>query len=309
MQVLVPITLADAMVTTWGAPEPSSSETAWASAGSYTLGDVRIRATTHRKYRALVSHTGRTALPEVDVKYWVDVGPTDRYAMFDSSGSTQTINPAAPTTLSVVVQPGFFNCIALFNLSGISIAVTVKDAPAGSTIYSYSGALDGPYVDWYEWLFDPYRYVKKLILSDIVPYGTAEVSITVTGDATNSAGIGACLFGDLRDLVGYGNDGGTEYHATASPIDSSYVTTDDYGQTKVVRRPTGTDMRAQVWLEQEDADYALSVIQSVVGVPTVVIATAEPGYDGLTVFGLVNASLSYDSTEDAVLDINVKGLT
>lgn len=306
MQVLVPITLTDAMVTTWGAAEPAASETAWATATAYVLGDLRIRAATHRKYKCILAHTSGATTPENDPDHWQDVGPTLRYAMFDTSGSTQT---SATSPLTVVVEPGNFNAICLYNLSGTSISVTVKDTPGGTTIYSYSGALDGPYIDWYEWLFDPFRSIKKLVLSDITPYSTAEVTITVTDSTGASPAIGVCLFGDLRSLVTDGNTGGTQWHARAEAVDYSYVTVNDYGESQVMRRPSGTDMRASVWLEQSDADYAISVLQAVIGTPTGVIATTESGYDGLNVFGLVNASLSYDSVAHATLDITVKGLT
>ena len=302
MRVLVPLTISDSMVTTHPVAEPSGSEAAWVSAAAVTLGDVKIRATTHRKYQCLITHTGRTVLPENDPDYWEDIGPTDRWAQFDAGGSAQT---ATTTTMTTVVRPGFMNAICLYRLTGSNISVTVKDAPAGATIYSYSGALDGPYIDWYEWLFDPYRSITKLVCDEITPYPDPEVTIVITGSGT--VGCGGLLIGDLRTLVSSDNAGGTQYGARAKPVDNSYVKINDYGNTLVKRRPTGTDMDATVWLEQEDADYALSVIQAVIGVPTAFIATTHSGYDGLNVCGLVNAEQSYASSGHVLLDINVKG--
>ena len=59
--------------------EPSASETAWAASTAYAVGDVRIRGTTHRKFRCAVAHTSAASpVPEDDPTRWVDIGPTDR---------------------------------------------------------------------------------------------------------------------------------------------------------------------------------------------------------------------------------------
>jgi len=303
MRVLVPLSITDSMVTTHAISEPNTGETAWVSAASVTLGDLRIRSTTHREYKCLITHTGRTVLPENDPDYWEDIGPTDRWAQFDAGSSAQT---STVTTMTTVVRPGFMNAICLYRLTGANISVTVKDAPAGSVIKSYSGALDGPYIDWYEWLFDPYRYTTKLVIDTITPYPDPEVTITITNTAGQPVGCGGLLIGDLRTLMSAGT-GGTEFGAKAEPIDYSYVKTNDYGNTLIQRRPTGNDLRVLVWLAQADADYALSVIQAVLGTPTAFIGTTYSGYDGLNVCGLVNASLDYASSGHALLDVNVKG--
>lgn len=304
MKQLVPITLTDAMVTSSDIAEPSASETAWVSAGSYTVGDRRIRVATHREYECLVTHTGITTNPEDDPTRWLDIGPTDKWAMFDSSCTTQS---TATNTLTVVLEPGFFNAVALYNLTGSSITITVKDQTGGTTIASETIALDGPYIDWYEWLFDPYRYRTKVLMQDILPYSTAEITITIT--TTGTVGIGMVTVGDLRSLVG-DDWGGTRPGATAEPVDFSYIKTDDFGETVIVRRKNATDMRAQVFMPSADADYALACVQDTLAVPCAWIASDAEGFDGLNVFGLGSGSLSYDGNVagTATLSLYVKGL-
>ena len=302
--ILVPLAITDAMLTSSTVAEPAAGETAWVSAGNYVVGDRRIRVATHREYECDVAHTGITILPEDDPTRWRDIGPTLRWAMFDNTVSTVT---SSTTSLTVVVEPGFFNASALYGLTGSNVSVTVKDAPAGATIYSYSGALDGPYSDWYDWLFGPYRQKTKLVLSGIVPYPDAELTITVSAATGAAVGIGMCCIGDMRPLI-LGDWGGMKYGAKAEPIDSSYIKDDGFGNLTIKKRRSATDMRVEIMLPREDADYALSVIQEVLAVPVACVATSSSGYDGLNVFGLVSGSVSYDSYGHANLSLYVKGM-
>ena len=185
--ILAPVEITDAVLDSSTVAEPAAGETAWVSAGTYAVGDQRIRATTHRIYSCILAHTGITTLPEDDLTRWKDIGPDLRWAMFDGTVSTDT---TATATLTVVLSPGFFNAIALYKLTGSHITVTVKDEPGGTTIYTYDDDLYEPFPDWYEWLFAPYRDRDRLILRDIVPYMDAELTITVTAAPAAAVGIG-----------------------------------------------------------------------------------------------------------------------
>ena len=303
MRVIVPNTIGS--ITSSTVAEPSAGETAWVSAGSYTAGDVRIRTTTHKKYMALSTHSGRTALPESDPMYWKDIGATDRWKMFDSYTSTQT---ATTTTMTVVFQPGFFNAVALYNLTGASITLTVKDQPGGTTIFSYTGNLFEPFPDWYEWLFSPYADLKKLVFQDIIPYATAEVTIAVTAVSGAPVGIGMVVCGDMRGFTDGATFGGTQYGAKVEPVDYSYIKTNEYGETEIVKRKATTDLNASVIMPKENADYAVNLLQEVLAVPAAWIATDSAGYASLSVFGLGSGSVEHVGPNIAQAQITVKGL-
>ncbi len=300
--VLVPIPVTDAVLTSSTVTE--NDHPAWVTGGTYAVGDRRIRTQTHRIYECLQAHTGIATAPEDDPTRWQDLAPTNKWAMFDTECSTQTV---ATTSLTVVLAPGFFNAVSIYKLTGTDIGVTVKDAPGGAVVFSYSGSLDGPYGDWYEWLFGPYRIQTKLILSDILPYPNAELTITITAGVGEAVGVGMVAIGDLRPLL-LGDWGGTEYGCTVEPVDYSYISIDEFGETKIKKRRNATDMRISVVLPKDDATYALAIVQEVLAVPAAWIATTAPGFDGLNVFGLGSSRLSYDSNRKAILQLNVKGL-
>ena len=303
MNILTPLTITDAMILAGTSiAEPAPSETAWVSGGAYTLGQERIRSTTHKVYECVQASTGRTALPEVDTAYWLEKRPTLKWAPFDSYTSTPA---TATTSLTYVLQPGYFNALAMYGLVGTTAEIIDKDAPGGSTIFSKTISLLEDPLGWWEYLFLPTRQISKLILTGIPIRPNAELTIVITGA---TCAVGMINVGDYKSLLGESEWGGTQQGAKAEPISYSYIKTNSDGTTTIVRRNAATSMRASVILPRADADYALACIQEVLDVPVSWVATEANGYDGLNVFGLGSGSLSYDNFNIATLDINVKGM-
>lgn len=303
MNILTPLTITDAMILAGTTvAEPDASETAWVSAGAYSLGQERIRSTTHKVYECVQASTGRTALPEVDAAYWLEKRPTKRWAPFDSYTSTAA---TGTTSMTYVLQPGYFNALGMYGLVGTSATITVKNAPGGATIYSNTVSLLENPTGWWEFLFLPVRQISKIILTNIPIRPTAELTITLTGATVE---VGMINVGDYKSLIGDGDWGGTQYGASAEPVSYSYIKTNADGTTTIVRRNAATSMRASIILPRDQADYALACVQDVLDVPVSWVATDANGFTGLNVFGLGSGSLSYDSFNIATLDLSVKGM-
>lgn len=310
MNIIIPTAITAAMIGAGTSiAEPSTSETAWAASTAYAVGDVRIRDTTHRKYRCAVAHTSAASpVPESDPTRWVDIGPTDRWAPFDRYTNTRAMGI---TSLTYVLSPGYVNALALYGLVGAQYSITIKDAPGGATIYNRAGFLTQDPQGWYEYLFVAQPAVDKLVLHNLPIRPTAEITITITAATGQPVGIGMIVVGDFVPLVGDTAEwGGVQYGATAEPVTYSYINTDEYGTTTIVRRHAATNMRCTVKLPRAFADLAVQRLQSVLDQPVACIATTSKGYDGLNVFGLISTSpVSYDSFNIASIDIQVKGLT
>ena len=116
------------------------------------------------------------------------------------------------------------------------------------------------------------------------------------------------VVGDYVPLIGAGQWGGTEHGSTAEPVTYSYINTAEDGTTTVVRRHSGTNIRARVALPRRELDYALQNIQQVLDQPVAWIATDKPGYRSLSAFGLGSAVGTYDTCETASIEVLVKGL-
>lgn len=309
MNIIVPITITESML---GAgttiAEPDSGETAWSgSSVAYAVGDERIRTTTHRIYRCAVAHTSAASpLPEDDSTRWVDVGPTNRHAPFDIYTSTAT---ADTTSMTYVLQPGYFNAVALYGLTGSGYSITVKDEPGGTTLYTSTGYLTEDPLGWYEYLFGVPRTRNKLVCTGIPPRPEAELTITITAGSGEPVGLGMLVVGDYTPVIGSDATwGGTLGGAQAEPRSNSYFRMNDDGSVQIRRRVAATDLTVRAALPRAKADQALALMQSVLDVPVACIVTNTPGYDGLNVFGLASARLGYVSNNTAEIDITVKGM-
>jgi hypothetical protein len=310
MNILVPITITDSM---FGAgttvAEPAPGEIAWVSAGTYVLGDRRIRTQTHRVYECVKAHTGRTTDPEKDAAYWLDAGPTQRYAPFDAYTTTAA---TGTTSMTYVLSPGYFNAVSLYGLIGTQIVVSVKDAPGGTEIYRYpasgTASLTEPPTGWYDYMFGKRRAIQKLVLRGIPIRPSAELTITVSDGSGAAVGIGMINVGDLSPLLGDAQWGGVMAGASAEPTSYSYIKTNDDGTITIRRRSKATNLLASVAMPRERADAALAAVQRVLDVPVSWIATTSQGFDGLNVFGIGSGAMSYDSFGIATLQINVKGI-
>lgn len=305
MNILIPTPITDAMLVSSTIAEPSAAETAWVSGTNYVVGDVRIRTTTHRRYEAQAAITGSTTPPEDDPTRWLDVGPTDRWALFDSEVSTQS---RITTPLSYVLRPGFFNAIGLAGLDGALLTITVKDAPGGTVVDTRTLDLTEPPLDWYDWAFGRINALSKVVVDGFVPYPDAEVTLTITAATGVSVGAGMLLLGDFVPLAGQGPFGGVQQGASAEPITYSYIATDEFGTTSIKRRKATTDLRCEVVMPRSEADNAVAVLQRVLDVPAFFVPAQAPGYSGLIVFGLGGGSVRYDSFNVAIASVFVKGM-
>jgi hypothetical protein len=302
MNILMPLTITSAMLSSSTLAEPAASETAWVSAGTYVAGDKRIRTGTHRVYNCILGHTGRTAYPEDDTTYWEDYDPTLKWAPFDSYVSTPA-SLASP--LTYVMLPGFFDAISMYGLTGTGVTITHKATAGGTVLETRTISLYAESLGMYEYLFGPKNPKSKIVETGFALRPASEVTISVTGTGTVS--LGMCNIGSYRSLVS--DWGGTQYGASVEPVTTSRITTDaTTGKVTIKRGNAATGLRASVALPLADANYALQSVQEVLDVPVSWIATGATGYEGLNVFGLGSANLSYAGPDLVQLNINVKGM-
>lgn len=301
LSVLEPVTVDGAILISSTVAEADYA--AWSSSTSYTVGARCISTGTHRIYECVAAHSNKDPT-NVDNQagttvYWLDVGPTNRWAMFDGEVSTQT---AASSPLTVVLRPGSFNGLYLADLDASAISITVKDAPGGSVVYSYSGQLEGSQPsDWDEYFFDRFKPLTDFLASDIDQYNDAELTVTLTS-LGGVVKCGVLAVGDLRAL------GRTQRGAKAKPKTFSYIKTDDFGRTSIKRRKSAKDMTASALLDLSEANTVTDLIQGLLDVPAVWIAADGQEYGALRVFGLGSGEISFDGADYCQLSLNVQGL-
>ena len=308
MKVIKPTPVTDAMLISSTVAEPSGSDPAvWNAGTAYALGDFAYRAGTHRVYKRLVAGTTAT-LPELDLQAvapalpnWADHAPTNRWAMFDDeTGSAST--GASP--LTVVLDPGIVNSLALLELVGSSVTITMTDGPGGATVYTRTIDLSLSVVtDWYAYFFEPFRQRGTVILRDLPPYLAGRITVTLTG--TGTLKMGGLVVGTQYDI------GATQYGASAGIRDYSRKLTDaDTGVTTLEKRRYARIMRTQLQLPSGASNAVQTLLTELRATPCVWIGDDSGDIEPLSVFGWIrdfSLTVSYPSVHFYRLEI--EGMT
>lgn len=306
LSVLQPISITDAMFISSSVTETDYS--AYNAATTYALGAYCISTTTHRVYQSLIGGNFNHDPTDINnrvtnlenIIYWLDYGPTNKWAALDGKVSTQTIGTSP---LTIVISPGFFNCLYLGGLEADTLTVTVRDNTAGNIVYA-SGTINleqSTPTDYYDYFFSPFKPKTKYLISGIEAYYLAEMTIVLT-KVTGSVKCGLCATGDLSNL------GTTLNGATATPKTYSYIDIDKFGNNTIIKRKAATDMSLTAFLDTTEATSVLQRVQAVLDVPCVWVASECVNYSSLTIFGLGSANLTYVDSSKSELSLTVQGL-
>lgn len=301
--VLAPVAITGAMIVSSTVPE--TDHAVYNPATAYALGERCISTVTHRIYESVSQspNSGHDPTNLINqfgaVPWWVDQGPTNRWALFDAFVSTQC-SSASP--LTVVLRPGSFNAIALFGLDADTLNITVLDAPGGNVIYSHSDDLEASSpADFYEYFFDRFKPQTDFIATGLEAFNAAQITITLT-KVTGLAKCGLIAVGDMKPI------GLAQYGAKVTPNSYSFIDVDRFGRTTITPGANTTDMSLQAKLDIADAPTVYAALKELQAVPCVWIATDLDDYSPLRVFGLGTPTLSYDSFNQCTVNLEVKGL-
>lgn len=311
--ILVPVNVTTtpgvlSSVTSNGAALAEDTNPAWASGTTYTSGQRVYLLSTHRVYESTgaAGNAGKDpSLPANQYNaagvatFWIEVGPTNKYAMFDGLITSQT---AAASPLVITMTPGAFNGFALFGIDADSFSVTVKDAPSGNVIYSepttpLEGSMPG---DYYEYFFDRFKPLTQFIRSGIEPYGSSEITLTLN-KGSGQVKLGMFAIGDLRPV------GIPQRDAKVEPQDFSYFKQDAFGNSTVKKRANATGMSISCIMDINEAGTVLDTVKEVLGIPVVVVGSEATMYEWMTVFGLISGSMTPNPYPYVTLSITVKG--
>ena len=238
MRVIPPLTITDAILISSSLSEPDAgspnTEFVYDPAKTdYALGAQVISTTTHRKYESLVLQVAAhplPVLPETATSYWLDVGPTNKWSMFDLFRNTQSSGPSPMTiTLATGVRT---NSIALMGLDATSVTVVVQSA-VGSPSEEYyrheENLVTREVMDWYDYFFEPFTTRPSLVLFDLPPYTSALIVTTITNTA-GTAKCGALVVGSYQYI------GETQHAAESDALNFSTVDRDAFGNVTLVPR-------------------------------------------------------------------------
>ena len=250
-------------------------------------------------------HTANTisTSPETNSDIWLDLGPTNKWAMFDtfiSTSTTLTTSVGVPE-LKAIVSPGVCNGVALLDIVGAA-SVSVIQKNGALTVFSQTQALDNTFIsDWYMYYFEPFDVKSDVLFGPLPPYPSSTIEVIVTPTSVGGVvKLGAAMYGNVVEL------GQLQYGATAGIIDYSKKETDEFGLTTLVQR--GYAKRATYTLNVDNTQIrrVFSTLAALRATPAVWIGVDDYSYTPLTVFGKYNdfgINVSYPTFSSCSLEI------
>ncbi|WP_256823711.1 hypothetical protein [Pseudomonas kurunegalensis] len=275
MRVIKPIVIGEAQLVSSNVPE--TDYPAWAAATAYTKGQRVILA--HVVYEALfdvpagVKPGEEVVTAEAPAK-WLEVGATNRWRMFDNKVESLTTNPGS---VEVTIRPGaVVNSLALFNLKGRSVTVSMVDPLEGEVYRKEVSLVDAGVTNWYDWFFEPIGVRTDVVVLDMPAYGTADIVVTVDA-GPEMATVGHLVIGSVRQI-------GTALYGTSVGInDYSRKTTDDFGNTVVIQRSFSNRAEFDIALDTAEVTRVRRLLAELRATPVVWIGEAT--YEATILFG------------------------
>lgn len=297
--IIKPSPVSDAMLSSSTVAE--TDYTAWSATTNYTVGTRVMRAVTglHRNYENRIAGVDAST-PETAPTRWTDIGPTNKWAMFDDVVGTVT---QAATNLTVVLRPGAVGGLALLELTGNQAIITMKNAPGGSIVYSKTVSLDGTLISsFYEWFYTEYEQLTDVVLSDLpAHFFTPELTISITSSSTVSCGV--CKFGGVIAI------GSAQNGATVGIVDYSRKSVDPFGNYSITKRAFSKRADLKIITEAVQFNRIFRTLADIRSTPCIFIGTEIPGYEPLIVYGFYKdftIDVAYPSAH--LCNLSIEGL-
>lgn len=267
----------------------------------YVKDEEVILTDTHRRYRCLVNETFSnpkdTATGDATAE-WLDIGPTNKWAMFDDRTTSKS---SAATDFTVTLEPvNYVNTIGFLRTENVdSVLVVVKDS-GGNVVYTKEGDLldVSAIYDYYTFFF--YQSVKKdqYIDDELPPYLNPTIEVTFKG--TNMK------VGEL--VVGFANVIGHTIADTESRyLNLSRRTFDEFGELEIVKRPSVKLNKYEVLADKSRNPYIQRIIERLDDKNTLWIADIGSDQKLITYGTYEKSPIPYNMPDHVRYSITVRG--
>jgi hypothetical protein len=302
--VIIPKQITEGNLVSTNVPEPQSNAPTWVSTTNYNLGDlVSVTTGYHKVYESLTGSSNQGHFPPTDsltsTPHWVEVGPTNRWAMFDSSGGTITENPNSiqfSFTSDRVTSMAFIDVVCDY------IEITASNT-LGQYYYERLDINDRAIIEnWYDY-FTVEQFNSTLLITLKIPSVAGSVYSVNISQTGGVAKLGNFVFGESTEL------GLTQYNPTISNIDYSKKEVDAYGKASLIERPFSKKMDVRLYVDSYKVDAVVQRLNLLRATPCLWIGSKE-SYESLSVYGFYrDYSMDIAYPTYSVLSLQIEGLT
>lgn len=299
MQVLIPLGIDDATLVSSSVAEDDHGE--WSNVTTYALGDRVISTSAHRIYESLQNGNTNHAPLTDDGTWWVDAGPTNRWAMFDESVGTAT---AATDSIVVVLEPATqIGGLVLLGSQAAQMQVQIERTSTSELVYSATVSLDSfPVGDWYEYLTAPIQFNSDAVLTDFPVVADPRITVTIT--KSGDVSVGSLVLGSVHQM------GAVQYGMQLGIVDYSRKETDAFGATTLVQRAYSRKVDLSMVCDQTTLNGIYALLSNLRARAVVWIPTASAGYEASIVYGWYrDFSIDVATPSAYYCTLQIEGLT
>jgi hypothetical protein len=252
-----------------------------------------ISTDVHLLYRSLVAGNIGQAL--TDTTKWQPYGSTNAHRLFDDVYGSQTTNA---DTIVMTITPGvIIDCLFLGNLDAAS--VTLSQSVSG---WSQTIALNTHNVNnWYDWYYQDLVRKTDIVFVNIPPYINGVLTLTIDNTG-GTAACGVCAVGKKTICIGK-----TRWELKAGIIPYSGTTTDAFGNTKFLPRPSAKRVNLELNITKGLESEAHRLLTLYSDTPMVFIGSDQ---EAMTmVYGSLGVWEVPYSAQGVPINIELRGLT
>ena len=297
LKIVTPLQISDAMLIATDVPE--TDYLPWSSVTTYALGGRVIDAVGNKIYESL--QAGNLNHATSDPLWWIEVSPTNRWKLFDTSNSTQT---AKSGSMSYTLRPSTaVSALAALNLSNATQIRVRVSHPAYGTIYDQTTDLSPLPTEpnWWNWFFGVRRAPSQHIALDLPAIPGCDITVDLAGGT--GLAIGVLMVGQIAEF-GFG----VKYGARVGIQDYSRKETNDFGDTVLVRRAYAKRAGFDLVISSAEVDAFQELLAEKRATPCLWIGSGQ--YESTVVFGIYkqfDILISYPTFSECQLDL--EGLT
>jgi hypothetical protein len=238
-----------------------------------------------------------------DPLFWLDIGPSNKYAMFDSLNGTVTAHPYQIDVSQSYT--GRVDSLALLNVSNAvsarDIMSTINDGVVFDETFSMisTAGID----DWFSYFFDDVERKDTLLVTALPAYANTTIRVIIEGNGTSQVQAGHLSIGLAKDLGETQHDG-----AQIGIIDYSRKDVDDFGNYTLVQRPFSRRGHFQCRIPKAAVDGVEATLSQHRATPAVYVATND--YGSTLIFGFFREfTIDIDYPLESLVTIEIEGLT
>ncbi len=270
----------------------------YAGGTTYAIDDIVISTSTHHEYQSLqASNTGHSLS---DAAWWLDLGPNNRYRMFDQSNSSTTEN--GNSIEFAVTVDGRADSVSLLNMVAATVNITMTTVADGE-IYNQDFDLvsDSGIDNWYEYFFEPVARRGDLVVYDLPLNADPTFTITIN-EPNGTTSIGSAVIGQSRYL------GNLLYGARLGIRDFSRKIADDFGNYSIVQRAFSKNASYKIVIANDKVDALAALLAEYRATPVVWVGVDD--FTATWIYGFFkDFAIEIAFVNESYLTLELEGLT